>query len=152
MKKYCKVFPILFSDFNVDIILRDEKIKYNIIGMNIIKIISLVTIAFILNKNDWFDLERFYPSLYKWSNKEVSILKENDKKNWTSCDSDSLYYKSKIIYLDDIQDFKCWKYVTWNFKSLKKFWLLNGEKKHGLTKTTILTKNNFYRFSIQKVT
>jgi hypothetical protein len=50
MKKYCKVFPILFSDFNVDIILRDEKIKYNIIGMNIIKIISLVTIAFILNK------------------------------------------------------------------------------------------------------
>jgi hypothetical protein len=84
-----------------------------------------------------------------FSKKELlHILKENDKKNWTSCDSDSLYYKSKIIYLDDIQDFKCWKYVTWNFKSLKKFWLVNGEKKHGLTKTTILTKNNFYRLKI----
>jgi hypothetical protein len=78
----------------------------------------------------------------------LQILKENDSKNWTTCDSDSLFYKSEIIYLDNIQDFKCWKYVTWRFKSLKEFWLVNGEKKHGLTKTTILTENNFYRLKI----
>jgi len=84
-----------------------------------------------------------------FSKKEVlHILKKNDKKKWTSCDSDSLYYKSEIIYLDDAQDFKCWKYVTWKFKSLKKFWLVNGKKNHGLTSTTILTEKNFYRLRI----
>lgn len=30
----------------------------------------------ILNNNDWFDLERTYPSLYKWNKREVSILKD----------------------------------------------------------------------------
>jgi hypothetical protein len=28
----------------------------------------------ILNKNDWFDIGRLYPSVYKWNKKEVSIL------------------------------------------------------------------------------
>lgn len=83
------------------------------------------------------------------SKKEIlQFLKGKDLKNWTTCDSDSLYYKSEIIYLDDIQDFECWKYVTWRFKSLKKFWLINGTKKHGLTSTTILTENNFYHLKI----
>jgi hypothetical protein len=30
----------------------------------------------ILNNNDWFDLERTYPSVYKWNKREVSILKD----------------------------------------------------------------------------
>jgi hypothetical protein len=30
----------------------------------------------ILNNNDWFDLGRTYPSLYKWNKREVSILKD----------------------------------------------------------------------------
>jgi hypothetical protein len=30
----------------------------------------------ILNNNDWFDLERIYPSIYKWNKKELSILKD----------------------------------------------------------------------------
>jgi len=55
MKKYCKVLPIFFSDFKVDIVPRVETMKYNIIGMNIIKMISLVTIAFIFNKNDFLN-------------------------------------------------------------------------------------------------
>jgi hypothetical protein len=28
----------------------------------------------ILNKNDWFDIERLYPSVFRWNKKEVSIL------------------------------------------------------------------------------
>jgi hypothetical protein len=30
----------------------------------------------ILNNNDWFDLERVYPSIHKWNKREVSILKD----------------------------------------------------------------------------
>ena len=30
----------------------------------------------LINANDWFDLERLYPSLYKWNKMDVSILKD----------------------------------------------------------------------------
>lgn len=30
----------------------------------------------LINNNDWFDLERLYPSLYKWNKMDVSILKD----------------------------------------------------------------------------
>lgn len=40
------------------------------------KLNSNVRDRVIINKNDWFDLERLYPSLYKWSKTDVSILKD----------------------------------------------------------------------------
>ena len=40
------------------------------------KLNSNVKDRVIINKNDWFDLERFYPSLYKWNKNDVSILKD----------------------------------------------------------------------------
>jgi hypothetical protein len=30
----------------------------------------------LINNNDWFDLERLYPSIYKWNKMDVSILKD----------------------------------------------------------------------------
>jgi len=30
----------------------------------------------LINANDWFDLERLYPSLFKWNKMDVSILKD----------------------------------------------------------------------------
>ena len=39
------------------------------------KLNSNVKDRVILNNNDWFDLERTYPSIYKWNKREVSILK-----------------------------------------------------------------------------
>jgi hypothetical protein len=30
----------------------------------------------LINNNDWFDLERLYPSLYRWNKKDISILKD----------------------------------------------------------------------------
>ena len=38
------------------------------------KLNSNVKDRVILNKNDWFDIERLYPSVYRWNKKEVSIL------------------------------------------------------------------------------
>jgi hypothetical protein len=40
------------------------------------KLNSNVRDRVIINKNDWFDLERLYPSLFKWSKTDVSILKD----------------------------------------------------------------------------
>ena len=40
------------------------------------KLNSNVRDRVIINRNDWFDLERLYPSLYKWSKMDVSILKD----------------------------------------------------------------------------
>jgi hypothetical protein len=40
------------------------------------KLNSNVRDRVIINRNDWFDLERLYPSLYKWNKMDVSILKD----------------------------------------------------------------------------
>jgi hypothetical protein len=40
------------------------------------KLNSNVRDRVIINRNDWFDLERKYPSLYKWNKMDVSILKD----------------------------------------------------------------------------
>ena len=40
------------------------------------KLNSNVKDRVILNNNDWFDLERLYPSIYRWNKGEVSILKD----------------------------------------------------------------------------
>jgi hypothetical protein len=40
------------------------------------KLNSNVRDRVIINKNDWFDLERLYPSIYKWSKTDVSIIKD----------------------------------------------------------------------------
>lgn len=40
------------------------------------KLNSNVRDRVIINRNDWFELERLYPSLYKWSKMDVSILKD----------------------------------------------------------------------------
>lgn len=40
------------------------------------KLNSNVRDRVIINRNDWFDLERLYPSLYRWNKMDVSILKD----------------------------------------------------------------------------
>lgn len=40
------------------------------------KLNSNVRDRVIINRNDWFDLERKYPSLYMWNKMDVSILKD----------------------------------------------------------------------------
>jgi hypothetical protein len=41
-----------------------------------VKLNSNVRDRVLINRNDWFDLERLYPSLYKWNKMDVSILKD----------------------------------------------------------------------------
>ena len=81
----------------------------------------------------------------------LETLDYNNLKTWTSCNINGEFFKSEIVYLDDLFNYiDCKEYVTWRFDNLKSFHQFEGKSGngHGIAITKPMTKNDCYKIKI----
>jgi hypothetical protein len=102
----------------------------------------------LINANDWFDLERLYPSLYKWNKMDVSILKDriglllanvemrrSKEELCTRSEAIEIAFQFCVYYWgdDDVQTDDTFLYID----SDKRLHVMNRENEEVLTSLTL---------------
>ena len=80
----------------------------------------------------------------------LETLEYNNLKTWTTCNVDSVFFKSDTIYLDDLFDsVNCKEQITWSFENLKSFWQVTSwSLENGMGKSKIMTEKDHYKIKI----
>ncbi len=83
----------------------------------------------------------------------IKILKENNSKKWSTCNRDSLFFKSDSIYFyGNYCESECIETIEWRFESSKSFWqpTFYHSREYGTARSPIMTEKDHYRLKIEE--